>query len=32
MILRKNYSFEVDVWSVGVLLFELCSGKAPFDA
>ena len=28
--LRKGYTFAVDVWAIGVLLFELLTGKAPF--
>lgn len=29
---RKKYSKYVDIWGLGVLAFELCSGKAPFRA
>lgn len=31
-ILRGNHShgFEVDIWSFGVLLFEMASGQTPF--
>jgi protein kinase A len=32
IILSKPYSFGVDWWSLGVLVFELCSGKTPFRA
>jgi serine/threonine protein kinase len=30
MLLRCGYSFEVDVWAMGVVLFELCTGTRPF--
>jgi serine/threonine protein kinase len=32
IVLSKPYSFGVDWWSLGVLIFELISGKTPFRA
>ena len=30
MIQGKHYDSKVDVWALGILLFELIAGKAPF--
>lgn len=27
----KNYDFKVDIWSIGVLTYELITGKPPFE-
>jgi len=29
---RNGHSEKIDIWSVGVLAYELCLGKAPFAA
>jgi serine/threonine protein kinase len=31
MILRKPYTHKIDVWSLGILLFEMIEGCAPFE-
>jgi serine/threonine protein kinase len=31
-MLGESYDYRVDIWSLGVLMFELLTGKAPFDA
>ena len=30
MIFKKGHDEKVDVWTIGVMLFEICTGKAPF--
>lgn len=32
IIESKPYSFKTDVWSLGVILYEMCSLKPPFNA
>lgn len=31
MFHRKGHDYRVDIWSIGVLCFELCAGFAPFE-
>ncbi len=30
MVQGKPYDYKIDIWALGILLFELISGKAPF--
>ena len=32
IIESKPYSFKTDIWSLGVILYELCALKPPFNA
>lgn len=32
MVLEKTYDYKIDIWALGVLLYELIHGKAPFQA
>lgn len=32
IVKRQEFHKEVDVWTIGVLAYELCSGHAPFES
>lgn len=31
IITRAGHSFEVDLWTLGILIFEMLNGKPPFE-
>lgn len=30
MVFEKSYDYKIDTWAIGILLYELIHGKAPF--
>ena len=31
MVRSRQYDHRIDLWCIGVLAYELCTGKAPFE-
>ena len=32
VLLKENYNLKADIWSFGITIFELLTGKLPFNA
>ena len=32
MVEGKPYSFKADIWALGIILYQLCTYKLPFEA
>ncbi len=32
MFNRKGHDHKIDIWSIGILTFELCAGYPPFES
>ena len=30
MVLKKKYNFKIDVWAIGIILYEICTLQKPF--
>lgn len=31
MLRKSEYSFKIDIWAIGILLYEIVYGKTPLD-
>lgn len=32
MFNRRGHDFKIDIWSIGILIFEICAGNPPFES
>lgn len=32
MFNRRGHDYKIDIWSIGILIYEICSGTPPFES